>query len=168
MTLSSSLSYRIVDFRKSSSLIGWRIVDDVVMGGRSSGKFQLNNEGLGVFYGNVSLENNGGFSSVRYNFKKVEVKNFTKISIRLKGDGKKYQFRIRENNRDFFSYVIPFQTSGNWEEIELDLKDMYPSFRGRKLDKRNFHHDSFEEIAFLIANKRAESFQLIIDNIELR
>ena len=47
---------------------------DVVMGGKSSGSFALSPEGHGVFKGAVSLENNGGFSSLRYNCEKTTVK----------------------------------------------------------------------------------------------
>mgnify|MGYP001794145454 CR=1 FL=1 len=61
-------THTLFDFKKDSSLAGWSIVDDVVMGGRSAGHFKINREGHGEFYGTVSLENNGGFSSVRYAF----------------------------------------------------------------------------------------------------
>ena len=33
---------------------------------------------------------------------------------------------------------------------------MYPSFRGRKLDKPNFPKEYIEEIGFLIGNKKNE------------
>lgn len=55
----------LFNFTSSTDIKTWYIVDDVVMGGRSSGTFTLNEDGHGVFAGNVSLENNGGFSSVR-------------------------------------------------------------------------------------------------------
>ncbi len=45
----------IFDFSKKSDMSNWKIVDDVVMGGRSSGTFHLNKEGNGVFKGRVSL-----------------------------------------------------------------------------------------------------------------
>lgn len=45
---------------------------------------------------------------------------------------------------------------------------MYPTFRGRKLDSPNYSADGIEEIAFLIGNKRAESFKLEIDAISLK
>jgi hypothetical protein len=65
----------IFDFDKNSSIKNWVIVDDVVMGGKSSGEFTLNKDGVAEFKGKVSLENNGGFSSVRYRFnaKKIDV-----------------------------------------------------------------------------------------------
>lgn len=158
----------IFNFNKSSDIKNWIVIDDVVMGGKSSGSFKLNSDGYGVFLGDISLENNGGFSSVRYRFEKILINKSTKISVRIKGDGKKYQFRIKSNSGDYYSYISSFSTTGEWQEIEIPLKDMYPSFRGRKLDQPNFSNDTFEEITFLIGNKNKEKFQLLIDKIELK
>lgn len=167
--LSSSVASNVIfDFNKSSDIENWRIIDDVVMGGKSSGSFTLNSEGHGVFEGAISLENNGGFSSVRYTFEKLLLKESTKITLKIKGDGKKYQLRIKSNSGDYYSYVYSFSTTGEWEELEIPLRDMYPSFRGRKLDQPNFSKDTIEEIGFLIGNKRKEKFKLLIDKIELK
>jgi len=169
ITLFSSMSSQIIfDFNKNSDVRNWIILDDVVMGGESSGTFKLNADGLGVFEGNISLENNGGFSSVRYRFEKtLIIKGYTKIILKIRGDGKKYQFRIKSNSGDYYSYIAPFLTSGEWQEIEIPLKDMYPSFRGRTIDQPNFSNDYIEEITFLIGNKKKEQFKLLIDKIEL-
>lgn len=158
----------IFDFNHEADIKKWIIVDDVVMGGRSSGDFILNGEGHGVFHGNVSLENNGGFSSVRYRSGKLPINNKTKFLIRLKGDGKAYQLRIKSETSDYKSYIMPFNTSGKWQEIEINLADMYPSFRGRRLSEPNFTGKYLEEISFLIANNKNEDFRLIIDVIKLR
>lgn len=169
MILFSSLSNSIIfDFNKNSSINNWLVVDDVVMGGRSTGNFQLSKDGNGVFYGNVSLENNGGFSSVRYRFEKLMLEKFKTIVLKIKGDGKNYQFRIKHKSSDYASYITSFSSSGEWQEIKIPIKSMYPSFRGRKLDEPNFYHESIEEITFLIANKQNEDFKLLIDKIELK
>jgi len=169
LILSSSMhSHTIFDFNKNADIRNWRIVDDVVMGGRSSGNFSLSPEGHGLFEGKISLKNNGGFSSVRYNFDQSQIGNFSTIALKIKGDRKKYQFRIKSNNRDYYSYIYQFSTSGEWEEIQIPLKDMYPSFRGRKLNQPNFAKDNIQEIAFLIGNKSEEQFRLLIDTIELK
>ncbi len=165
---SSSESKVIFEFNNTSSLQNWIIVDDVVMGGESSGSFKLNAEGKGVFSGAISLDNNGGFSSVRYRFPKTKTKDFSKIALRIQGDGKDYQFRIKSNSQDYYSYIKPFSTSGEWEVVEIFLKDMYPSFRGRTVDLPNFSNDAMEEVTFLIGNKKKESFKLLIDKIELK
>ena len=88
-------SMKIFDFNKTSNIDNWKVIDDVVMGGKSSGTFYLNKEGKGVFKGSVSLENNGGFSSVKYQFKEIKIKQYSKIVLKIKGDGKTYQFRLK-------------------------------------------------------------------------
>tara|TARA_B110001450_G_scaffold119187_1_gene112372 strand:- start:91 stop:600 length:510 start_codon:yes stop_codon:yes gene_type:complete len=169
MVLFSSLSsFIIFDFNKNSSISNWVVVDDVVMGGRSTGNFKLNKDGNGVFYGNVSLDNNGGFSSLRHGFNKLNIEKFKTLVLKIKGDGKNYQFRIKHKSSDYASYITSFSSSGEWQEIEIPINSMYPSFRGRKLDEPNFSHKSVEEITFLIANKKNEDFMLIIDKIELK
>ena len=165
VTMSSIL---IFDFNTQSNIQDWIITDDIVMGGESSGTFKLDEDGFGVFSGTVSLENNGGFSSIRYRFEKLKVKNSTKIKIKLRGDGKKYQFRIKTNSNDYYSYISTFSTTGAWQEIEIPLKEMYPSFRGRKLNQPNFDNDYIQEIGILIGNKKDENFKLILDKIELK
>ena len=157
----------IFDFDRNSNANEWRIIDDVVMGGRSNGKFTIDNDGNGVFSGIVSLDNNGGFSSVRYQFNKIKTTKDSRVTIRLKGDGKEYQFRIKDNRNAYYSYITSFKTTGEWENIVVNLKDLYPSFRGRTLDAPNYSANSFEEIVFLIGNKKNEPFKLILDRIDL-
>ena len=159
------MSQEIFNFTSSSDVSGWMVVDDIVMGGRSSGFFRLDKDGYGMFTGEVSLENNGGFSSVRYDFDNMQTKEYSKVKIRLSGDGKKYQFRIKNKSSDYVSYVTTFETTGEWEEIEIELKEMYPSFRGRLLDQSNFLFDSFESVSFLIGNNKQEKYHLLIDSI---
>ncbi|MFB9272757.1 MULTISPECIES: CIA30 family protein [Flavobacteriaceae] len=167
MSILLNANHTIVDFTKNSKLHSWSIVNDVVMGGKSTSTIEINEEGNAVFKGAVSLENNGGFSSLRYRFEKLDISNFSKIKIRLKGDGKKYQFRIKPSRFNQYSYVGYFQTSGEWQTIELKLTDLTPVFRGRKLDMPNFYGTELEEVGFLIGNKKQEKFQLILDAIIL-
>jgi hypothetical protein len=127
----------------------------------------LDNNGNGIFEGQISTANNGGFSSIRLNLDKIDVREGAYLQIRLKGDNKEYQFRIKTNRMDYYSYVIPFKTSDEWETIRIPLKDMYPSFRGRKLDMNNYSDDYFEQITFLVGNKKNETFKLSIDSIVL-
>ncbi|WP_242121276.1 CIA30 family protein [Aestuariivivens sediminicola] len=158
----------IFDFNPNADIKKWVIVDDVVMGGRSSGSFRLNPDSHGVFEGSISLDNNGGFSMVKYSFERTPVLNYTKIVLYIKGDGKRYQFRIKSTTQDYYAYITFFTTSRDWQEIEIPLKDMYPSFRGRRLDIPNFSKPYIEEVGFLIGNKKNERFKLLIDKIELR
>ena len=158
----------IFHFQHNVDISKWNVVVDGVMGGESTGDFQLNEDGHGLFKGLISLENNGGFSSVRYDMPKMKILNNKIVSIRLKGDGRNYQFRVKNNDRDYFSYITEFSTNGKWQDVKIPLEDMYPSYRGRKLDKPDFNHSQIDEVSFLIANKKNEVFQLLIDKIELK
>ncbi|WP_321288179.1 CIA30 family protein [uncultured Sunxiuqinia sp.] len=157
----------LVEFSENSDLQAWFVINDGVMGGQSTSSFNLNADGNGLFKGKVSLENNGGFASVHYRFDPLEIANAKTLALYLKGDGKRYQARIYANTNDRYSYIAYFETSGEWETIEVPLANMYPSFRGRKLDQPNFSATHIEEIALLIGNKKAESFQLEIQKILL-
>jgi hypothetical protein len=157
----------IFKFTNNATISGWSVVNDGVMGGRSQGRFSVNKEGKGLFQGNVSLENNGGFSLVQYRFPAREVSGFKKLVITLKGDGKEYQVRLKRATSDYYSYAYPAQTSGEWETLEIPFNKMVPQFRGNKLNMANFPGDRIEEIAILIGNKKAEEFRLEIDQILL-
>lgn len=158
----------LFNFNPNINISNWKIVNDFVMGGCSNGVFSLNDEGKGIFKGLVSLDNNGGFSMVKYHFEAKNVEGFSKISIRLKGDGKTYQFRVKTNNDDKHSYIAVFNTNKDWQTIEIPFNKMYPAFRGRKLDIPNYPGKKLEAIAFLIGNKKEEQFNLEIDNIEIK
>lgn len=155
----------LVDFKESPTTKNWYVVDDVVMGGRSSGSFALTDEGYGKFYGEVSLENNGGFSSVRYDMETVTVHPNSTVRIRLKGDGNSYQFRVKDKRRHSYSYITAFRTTGDWQTLAFKLADLYPTFRGRKVALPNFDRDTIEELRFLIGNKKAQGFSLLVESV---
>ena len=157
----------VYDFDNQSKISNWVIVNDDVMGGLSSCQMRIDKKGNGVFEGLISTANNGGFSSIRLNLDRIEVSEDSYFKIKLKGDNKKYQLRIKKNISDYHSYVKSFQTSSEWETIKIALKDMYPAFRGRKLNMKNFNDDYFQQITLLVGNKKNERFKLFIDSIEL-
>lgn len=158
-------SQTLVDFKENPATKRWNVVDDVVMGGRSSGNFTITEDGYGKFSGEVSLENNGGFSSVKYDIETIKVKPSYTILIRLKGDGNAYQFRVKDKRRHSYSYISEFETTGAWQTLEFTLADLHPTFRGRKVDLPNFDQDTIEEIRFLIGNKKPQKFELLLESM---
>lgn len=152
------------DFSANSTVEGWYVVNDGVMGGLSEGAFSVHQEGYAVFEGDVSLENNGGFTSVRHDFETRSIKGKKVMKITLKGDGKNYQFRTREEGGRF-QFKYGFETSGEWETIEIPLQEMTPTWRGRRPNVPNFSGKTIQQVGFLIANKKNESFKLLIKKI---
>jgi hypothetical protein len=157
----------IYTFTTQTKVNEWRIVNDGVMGGISKSSLVLTDDGHGQFSGHVSLENNGGFASIQLNstIKIAKEKKF--IVLRVKGDGKAYEFRLKGDISQSESYVHQFTTTGEWENIKLQISEFYPQFRGRKLNIPNFNFKSIEQVSFLIANKQDEDFKLLIDWIGL-
>ena len=94
----------IFDFKKSSNINDWRVINDGVMGGLSKGSFDLSSDGHAIFHGHVSTRNNGGFSSVRFSNLELKASKKSKVILKIKGDGKKYQFRIKNNKENYYSY----------------------------------------------------------------
>lgn len=158
----------IYDFSETNPVEKWQIVNDGVMGGRSQSSLALTEKGHGKFSGQISLENNGGFASVRL-LTDVDIQpNQNKVVLRLKGDGKIYQFRLKGSRNQRESYVHEFQTNGEWQSIEMNINDFSPQFRGRKLDMPNFKFSKIEEVRFLIGHKKEEKFELLIDSIAIK
>lgn len=154
---------KIFTFSAQTNTKEWNIVNDGVMGGISKSYLALTESGHGRFSGHVSLANNGGFASIQLNTNTQLAEETRFIVLRVKGDGKHYEFRIKGEVSQSESYVHPFATSGEWETIKLPIIEFYPQFRGRKLNIPNFDFKKIEQLSFLIANKEEEDFQLIID-----
>lgn len=155
------------DFGEDQDRGGWRIQNDSVMGGLSLGQFKVEPEGYGVFWGDVSLENNGGFSSVQYFFDPINISEYETAYIRLKGDGKKYNFIVEAKRSDRHYYEIVVETGTEWETIEIPLEDLVPVRRGDRLNKPNFPGETLCQVRFLIGNGKAESFRLEVGKIWL-
>lgn len=157
----------IVEFDEHADLSGWRIQNDVVMGGRSESRITQSDAGTAIFSGTVSLENNGGFASVRYSFPQLSIAGHTTAHLRLRGDGKRYIFQVEAGNRARHYYAAAFETTGEWETVVINLRDMEPMWRGSRLNRPNYSAESMAQLRFMIANDIQESFELEIESIWL-
>ncbi|GAA3608697.1 CIA30 family protein [Flavivirga amylovorans] len=164
----NTTSQTIYAFNAHSDLTSWYVVNDGVMGGLSGSKLTLSGDHFGVFEGEVSTKNNGGFTMIKHNCSISDVKKYSKIVLKIKGDGKTYQFRIKDDRGHYYSYVQTFDTSNNKETIELKLSDFKPAFRGRTLNIPSFAKSTIEQVAILIGNKKQEHFRLEISEITLQ
>jgi len=164
---SSQAPIVIFEFNKSCPIELWQVVDDVVMGGKSNGSLSLSESGNGLFKGNLSIENNGGFSSIRLNTKKLKVKGGRNIIFNVKGDGDEYQLRIKRSKFDRHSFIFNFKTSGEWETISVPLNKMTASFRGYSVGLPNFNENQIEQLGFLKSSKKNTSFKLEIKRISI-
>jgi NADH dehydrogenase [ubiquinone] 1 alpha subcomplex assembly factor 1 len=103
------------DFQAAMPPPAWKIVNDDVMGGVSKSRFQVLKAGGAVFSGVVSLENNGGFASVRSSPVQGNLSGTDAFLVRVRGDGRRYKFSVRtESNFNAPHYQLGFKgTSQN-------------------------------------------------------
>ena len=143
----------------------WRVVTDGVMGGKSTGLISSDDQGNAVFSGNVSLENNGGFSMVRCQIGIGELpQDLSAFSLKVKGDGREYQFRVKSDADQRHSYGFHFSTNGEWQQILIPFHQLFPVFRGRQLDLPVYDGKNLQEVAFL-TGKQPGNFELKISSL---
>ena len=156
----------IINPKKNIGINNWIIVNDNVMGGVSNSTLSLNNENNLVFNGNVSLENNGGFASVRHGLKKGVLKGVKTFKIVIKGDGNIYKLRFRQQNRRA-AYSSDFRSKdGEWIEVEIQVKNLIPSWRGYYYnDYPEIDLEKINSLGIQISDKQEGSFELEIKSV---
>ncbi len=160
----------LIDFSETVAN-SWQIVNDNVMGGISRSSFRMHEDGYAVFSGTVSLENNGGFASVRAQTRSAaDLSDFNGLSVRVLGDGKTYCLRLRtvENGRlTWYSYETRFKTKiGEWETYFLPFSDFKAEFRGTPVrGNPKLNADAVAEIGFMIQDKQEGSFRLGVSKL---
>lgn len=120
-------------FALQAAALDWRPVDDVVMGGRSASTAVVSDTGTLLFQGVVSLEDGGGFASLRAGPAAHDFSAAAGIVLRLRGDGKRYRFSLRTGEGfDGVQYQAAFTApAGEWTEVRLPWTSFEPRFRGR-------------------------------------
>jgi hypothetical protein len=120
----------LVNFAEPGSVAAWTNVDDTVMGGVSASTTTWS-EGRMVFEGDLSLENNGGFTSVRGPIDPelgALLDGATDIVVDAEGDGRTYVFQLRTG--DDAQYVARFTTSTDGsQQYRLPLEAFEPVTR---------------------------------------
>lgn len=158
----------IMDFTGGGERGRWRVVNDGVMGGLSRSEFLDDGDGPGVFRGTVSLDNNGGFASVRTAPADLGLGGFDGIRLQVRGDGKRYSFRLRTDDRfDGVAWSAPFETrAGEWVTVTLPFDEFRPTWRGRTVPGTPpLDPARIRQLGLLIADRQAGPFRIDIGRI---
>jgi len=157
---------RLHDFRTQDEAARWLKVNDGVMGGLSQSEMVLTARDTAIFRGHVSLENDGGFASVRTTPQAYGVGGYVGLAVRVKGDGHRFKLRLRTDDRfDGPAYQADFDTVADaWITVRAPFSAFVPTYRGRQLrDAPPLDSAQIRQIGFLIADRQAGPFQLEID-----
>jgi len=167
MAQSNNSPMAIIDFKQIQELDNWVIVNDTVMGGRSNARLDIDDSFLS-FSGILSLENNGGFASIRRVGNGKSWLSNKSIQIQVKGDGREYQLRFRTNQSvDGVNYVASFKTkSGEASVYQFNQSDFVPQYRGRIVrDAPVLDFANIEQVGFLLADGNPGEFKLLVERI---
>ncbi len=126
----------LTDFGSGSADLGWYVLNDNVMGGRSEGDFTTAQGDL-YFTGRTNTRG-GGFSSIRTQPLRLDLSNHTGIRVQVKGDGRRYTWRLttgaRWRGREV-GYWAEFGTDDDqWRTVDIPFSSFVPRFRGYQLD----------------------------------
>jgi NADH dehydrogenase [ubiquinone] 1 alpha subcomplex assembly factor 1 len=155
----------LFEFSSPEAAQKWQAVNDGVMGGVSDGRFRITPDQTMEFSGNLSLENNGGFASVRSKPVELGIKAGDAIVVRLKGDGREYVLNLYTKSRQMaFSYRAPLPTKQNeWTEVAVPLGDFIPTAFGRRVQGMGpVEPSQINGLGFMLSDKKPGKFQMEI------
>ncbi|WP_372154368.1 MULTISPECIES: CIA30 family protein [unclassified Vibrio] len=159
----------MIDFIQPNEHKNWTVTNDDVMGGISTGEL-IYLDDMSRFRGELSLENNGGFSSVKRSIESP-AHEIDSAELVFVGDGRTYQLRFttsKDGNR--IQYKHDFDTiKGEQFSKAFQFNDFQAVFRGRLLsDAPELKSRDIKQIGFLIADKQPSSFELDLIQLHFR
>ncbi|MBT8262344.1 MAG: CIA30 family protein [Bacteroidia bacterium] len=156
-----------IDFGTDTGGNDWQVVNDDVMGGRSTSTAYLKDSGL-YFSGYVSLENNGGFASVRSPYQNMDLSPYKTVTIRHRGSSRKFALSFDRHTVWYKpNYKHEFVPSEEWQETTIALKDFKESQVGR-YNGETMSEDTQAKIirmGIILYDKKAGPFTLEVDYI---
>lgn len=144
----------------------WHNLSDPIMGGVSHAQM-LSSDGVGVFTGVLSLEQGGGFASVRSDEGHHNLARFDGLVVRARGDGKRYGFRLRTTTTlHGVNFQADLQPGSAWNDIWFPFREFQPIFRGRPaVGQAPLDPANITTFGFIIAQRQAGPFRMEIESI---
>ncbi len=163
-----SESQVLADFSDPREIAAWRALHDTVMGGRSDGALVAAGDGAALFAGTISLENRGGFASVRGPIRRYSLQRCHGVTIEVRGDPRRFQLRLRTDDRfDGVAWRAFFEPEAEqWQQISLPFESFVPVFRGRVLGPQGQLDPSrITRLGVMLADDTAGPYRLEIRRI---
>jgi len=155
------------DFKTTSTIGTWTSVNDGVMGGLSKGEPKINKEKKMVFKGEISLANNGGFSSIRTRGSVLNLSNYDGLEIKIKGDGRMYYLTSRSNSKKMLAFWSPIQPpKDEWTVIRVPFNSFYATYFGKKIPMMSLNTKKITSVGFMLYDKQGGSFEIETDYIK--
>ena len=161
----------LFDFSAPGAAQRWQAVNDGVMGGVSDGRFRVTAEGTLEFFGTLSLENNGGFTSVRTKPADFGLRSGDSLVVRVKGDGREYMLNAYPKNaRMAFSWRAALPTTdGESTEVVIPLDSLIPTSFGREVRGMGpVKPGDINGLGFMLSDKQPGKFRLEVESVAIK
>ena len=156
----------LFEFKSEKSVANWFCLNDTVMGGISNSQLSFVEQGVVKFHGEVSLENNGGFSQIKYAKTHFDLSHFKGLKLSVKGDNKNYQLRL-QTDAPHISYAQSFFARDKWHEVKLEFRSFKATYRGQDVENAPvLNKADIRSFSLLIADKQAGRFALLFSSIK--
>jgi hypothetical protein len=148
----------------------WLVISDNVMGGVSQSTIEYKENSL-LLSGDISLDNYGGFSSVKTRFQQFDLSAYAGVRIRCKSSNQKFAITLEDSRNwtqpnykgDFFN-----TREDNWEVITLYFKD-FKAYQIGEPTGGNLEQNTLKNIVrigIITTEKKEGPFSLEVDFIE--
>lgn len=152
-----------MDFTDPKTMRDCWIVNDGVMGGLSQSSLRQDMQGT-IFEGQVSLENNGGFASMRSSVRFPQGTQL--IEILAKGDGKRYKLILRTELVPRVTYAADFVAEPAWQTYRFNANQFKTTIRGRAVNAPALVFSDVIEFGILISDNQAGSFAIQLKTLQ--
>ena len=160
---------RLTDFAVDAENGSWFIVNDNVMGGKSSGGPTFADSAM-TFEGQINTDG-GGFSSVRVDLSSAVLNGFTELVVRARTDGRAYKLILEDNLQSRDRRVsqqgdLSFTDSTDWQTATVAFADLQPKIFGRAVETEAFRPDLASQLGIMISDGVDGPFRIEIDWID--
>jgi len=162
--------WMLFDFAVPAGVDDWTPIDDRVMGGISRSRLRHDPAGHAVFEGNVCLERNGGFASVRSAPAVRGRAGAQSCIVEVRGDAKRFKLNLlAEDAFDGLNYQAAFTPDPDrWQSLHIPLAEFRPTFRGREVTGAPpLDPARLRQVGLMIAERQMGPFALQIRGIRL-
>ncbi len=169
--LSLTISDLTLNFGSGQNQVNnWVLISDNIMGGISKSKLEYTQNTM-ILTGNISLDNFGGFASVKTEFGKYDISQFKGIKIKFKSTNQKFAFTLEDSkNWTFPNFKGAFTSTkpNTWEEKIILFKD-FKEYQigeptGEKLLESNLK--KIVRMGIITTEKKEGPFTIEVDYIE--
>ena len=170
ISLFTALTPLNYDFGADSDY-NWYVVSDGVMGGQSFGELETTKNSL-KFNGEVSLANNGGFSSIRSPYQSKDLSVFSEVTIRYKSTGRNFSFQLQRYEPWYLpNYKVLLEnTQGTWKELVVNVME-FKEYRVGRYTGSSISSEDLSRIirmGLITEEKKEGPFEIEVDYIKFR